>query len=202
LNTDNLTSFHTGTVEELFKDEITVKKRKSKIHFLLDQSGSMNTKLSLDSGLTRGRLLVKVVQSMTDILDEVKSYDGLDVSYEVWFFEGSLIIPKEDWKKEYCPDGGTNLCASFTKVLEKMKDDYEIDGKRIVVVVTDGDVSREDIQQMKDKIIEFSSDVRCMILPIGAMPGDEIVKIISDGKTILTESSANKVMLETIQEML
>jgi hypothetical protein len=202
LDTDNLISLFTGEIENLFNDEDIVKKRKSKIMFLLDASGSMSSDL-LDNQ-SRRKVLVKCVKAMTEILDEIRQTEGLDVSYEVNAFNNQFLpLKQENWAEDYSRyGGGTNIIESFKRVQQEMIADGTIDGKKLVIVLTDGDVSENEIEEVRKEIIRNNQDVRCMFIGIGAeILGAYNQQILGDNN-ILMEEMADQIIMEVICTML
>ena len=202
LDTDNLTDFFAGDVENLFKDEDIKKRRKSKIVFLLDASGSMSSEL-LD-GQNRRTVLIKCIKSVIEILDEVRATEGFEVNYEVNAFTDSLHkLNQENWEKGYRDlDGGTNILNTFSEVQKNLIKDQEIDGKKLVVVVTDGEVSNNEIEQVRKEIIRHNADVRCMFVGVGADLMGAYNKSILGDQNILMEQMADQVILDVICAML
>ena len=202
LDTDNLTDFFTGEIENLFQDDDVIKRRKSKIVFLLDGSGSMSSDL-LDNN-PRRKVLVKCVKAMTEILDEIRQTEGLDVNYEVNAFENNLIkLKQEQWEQDYMKlSGGTNIIESFTSTQQDLLKDHEIDGKKLIIVLTDGDVHQSEIEAVRKEIIRHNEDVRCMFIGVGADIMGACVKDIVGDNNILMEEGADCVIMDVICAML
>ena len=201
LDTDSLVAFKTGDVNELFKEEKIVKKKKSKIFFLLDASGSMGTPL-LD-GQSRSRVVSKALKTLTGILDEVSSIEGLNVDWDIGAFKSHYIkLNKETWARDYRIGGGTKFADPFDEVMETMLKDYTIDGKRIIICFTDGDVYDHEIEEVKENIQKNFTDVRSLIISVGSTGGSAIVKEITGDNIILAEENAVPVIMETIKAML
>ncbi|MDD5496763.1 MAG: hypothetical protein PHP46_06695, partial [Candidatus Omnitrophica bacterium] len=100
LNTDNLPSFFTGDVEDLFKESVIIKKKKSKILLVLDRSSSMQDRLI--DGIPKQHLVVKATKSIVDILKEVQDIEGINVDYEIAIFAAEYrLLSKESWEREY-----------------------------------------------------------------------------------------------------
>jgi hypothetical protein len=200
LDIDNLTDFFTGEIENLFQDDDTIKRKKSKIMFLLDGSGSMGGAL-LD-GKSRRNVLTKCVKALTIILDEVRETEGIEIQYEINAFTSNFEkLNQDNWEKEYSSmGGGTNIIDAFKKTQEELLNDPTIDGKKLVIVITDGDVSQGEIEEVRKEILRHNEDVRCMFIGIGAsifMKRD----IIGDNNIIMSEM-ADQVIMDVIMEML
>lgn len=204
LDTDNLITYFTGQIDELFKDEIELKKKKSKLLFLLDASGSMEEPL-LD-GQTREIVLIKCVKSLQNVLEEIKEVEGINISYEIHFFDNNLYTPTklDDWESEYhqYAGGGTNFEYAFRQIVKKMQDDYETDGKRMIIVCTDGCVGPGEIAKVKETAQMNINDMRIMFVGIGTDPTSAMATEITNGRMILGEEQADAVILETVTDML
>lgn len=201
LDTDSLISFKTGDVGELFKEERVVKKKKSKIMFLLDASGSMGTKLF--DGQKRAAVVAKSVATLTNILDEVATIEGLNVDWGVGMFRSDYIpLSKDTWQQRYNYAGGTKFEEPFNQVMNEMLTDYTIDGKRIIIVLTDGDVLDQEIANVKENIMRNFSDVRSLIISVGSDAQSAIVKDITGDNTIMAEDNAVSVIMTTIKSLL
>jgi len=201
LDTDNLVAFKTGDVNALFKEEKIIKKKKSKIFFLMDASGSMSSPMLC--GKSRSHVVSKAVKKMTDILDEVSSVEGLNVDWDVGAFRGSYVpLNKETWQQEYGSGGGTNFERPFLQVMDTMLKDYTIDGKRIIVCFTDGDVYDHEIDTVKASIMRNFTDVRALVISVGSTNNSRIVKEITGDNIIVAEDNAVPVIMETIKAML
>jgi hypothetical protein len=201
LNTDNLISFHTGDIEELFYNDKIVKRKKSKILILLDASGSMMSNL-LDNQ-SKHSVVIKCVKSLINILEEVRQAEGIDVNWDISGFNTNPIAyNKETWADEYWPCGGTNLYLAFEGVMEKISNEFEIDGNKLIIVFTDGLVDNREIEDMQNLIIKKNSEVKCMIIGIDAeLQGAFVKKIIGDNN-ILVGENAELVLLEVIMQLL
>jgi len=201
LDTDSLVAFRTGDVGELFKEERIVKKKKSKIFFLLDASGSMGT--NLIDGQSRATVVKKSLTTLTQILDEVSSIEGLNVDWEIGAFKSHYIpLEKDTWKSNYNIGGGTQFEDPFNEVMEKMLKDYTIDGKRIIICFTDGDVADFEIENVRDNIARNFTDVRSLIISVGSTGQSKIAKEITGDNIIIAEDNAVPVIMETIKAML
>ena len=201
LDTENLIAYHTGDVDLLFKDEQIVRRKKSKIMFLLDCSGSMGAQL-LDNR-PRGIVVKSCVQRLTKILDEVSELEGVNVDWAVSMFNDSYIpLSKANWQQEYTLHGGTCFLAGFTGALEELLKDHTIEGKRIILVLTDGDVCPKEIEIVNAKIAENHSDVRSLVIGVGSDMTGKFVKDLVGERVILAESNATEIILESVKAML
>ena len=202
LNTDNLPSFFTGDIENLFKENVIIRKKKSKILLVLDRSSSMRDKLI--DGMPKNHLVVKTAKSVVDILKEVQEIEGINVDYEVAAFASEYrLLNKETWGIGYftvnMPDG-TNLSGAFSSAQDQLLNDVEIDGNRLIILITDGEVAQTQIEKIKTDILKHNQDVRCLIIGIGA--SIEILKLIGSNRNIIAEEMADVVLMEAIQDML
>jgi hypothetical protein len=201
LNTDSLTSFYTGDVDELFVDDDVEKRKKSKLIFVLDGSGSMDTGL-LDRASGR-KVVAKTMKALASILDEVRETEGINVDYRVWGFTTHVHkFNQDNWEYEYnCIDGGTRLFNAFREAQDEILNDPEVDGNKLIVVLTDGAVNTFEIDNIRQSILQHNEDVRVMIVGVGADMAGPFAKMCGD-RIILAEEHANEVILETLTDML
>jgi hypothetical protein len=199
LNTDDLISFFTGELEDLFIDDEIQKVKRSKIVFCLDASGSMGTKLF--DNTNRKKTLGKCVKSLIDILDDVRETEGLNVDYDVIAFACyPQKLNKETWQSEYqSHSGGTDLLGAMQMAVDELSDS-EIDGNKMVILVTDGEVSKSEIVEVKDLIVKNNSDIKAMLIGIGAR-NDYCENLCGDNNIICLEH-ADQIVMESIQEMM
>jgi len=202
LNSDDLTTFFTGNIEELFIDHDITKIKKSKISFCLDGSGSMGTQL-LD-GTTRCAMLLKTVRSIINILNELQETEGLNISYDIWKFDTRVEkLNHETWEKDYMANGGgTNLLHGFIAVQEDILNNQEIDGNKLVVLMTDGEVGGDEITELRNHIIKHGAEVKCMIVGIGSDLNGDFVKEIVGDNNIIASAHADSIVMDTIRTML
>jgi hypothetical protein len=201
LDTETLTSLGTGDISTLFKEELHEKKKKSKVMFLLDASGSM--KVPLIDGVKRSDAVVRSVRKLTRILDEVRDIEGVSVDWGIGQFNNNFSeLPKHEWDTLYHPYGGTSFEGPFKEAVQLMLDDYTIDGKKIIIAMTDGDVSDYEIEQVRDYIREKHSDVRALIVGVGAMPNGALVHEIVGDNVIMASTDAEFILMEVIKSML
>jgi len=198
LDTDNLLAYYTGDVDELFIEEVSHKVKKSKIVFCLDASGSMSTRLF--DRTDRKETLGKCIKSLTNILDEVKETEGLNVDYDVIAFHSHpVLLDKATWEEDFMrQSGGTDIPPAIEMAIKLLQDD-EIDGNRIIILVTDGDVYSGDIDEVKRLMLE-NTDIKAMLLGIGAK-SKYIEKLCGDNNIICLEH-ADQIVMECVQEML
>lgn len=202
LDVDNLIAYHTGDVDVLFKEELVKHEKKSKILILMDSSGSMGSPLI--DGKRRSRALVACVKAVTEVLDEVIELEGINVDYELAAFDNNYWeLKKDSWAQEYLRhSGGTNFHGAFHKAITLLAGDNSIDGKKMIVCFTDGDVNEQQILDVKNDIIANGSDVRAMIVGIGTDPCSPMSTEIVGDNIILAEENADLILLETIGDML
>ena len=203
LDTDNLVSYYTGDIESLFKEEIIIKNKKSKIMFLIDASGSMSATLLCRK--PRWKVVAKCVKKLISILKEVKDNDSIDISWEVCGFAYNFEEYGEngdEWEQTYRPHGGTNIENGVRGAFEKLVKDFHIDGKRILVVFSDGDVCPNEIDAIKQMIFKHGQDIRTLIVGVGTDLCGKMAKDITGDNVIISEEDANTVLFETVKSML
>lgn len=203
LDTDNLISYHTGEIEDLFKEETTIRKKKSKIMFLIDDSGSMGGSGLLD-GQSRAKVVKSSVMKLTEIIDEVRELEGINVDWSVGAFAyGYIPLTKENWQREYTGNGGgTHFSAGFEGAMQEMLDDYNIEGKRIIVVFTDGDVTPSCVDRVNEMIRSNHSDVRSLVIGVGSDFQGQFAKELVGDNIIVAEDNAVDIIIQTIRTML
>ena len=201
LNTDNLVAFFTGQIDELFKDETTEKVKKSKIVFCLDASGSMSAWLM--DNTSRRRTLAKSVSSLTEILDELRETEGLNIDYDIVAFASRVYrLNKKNWQGQYLTiSGGTDIVGAIDESI-KILNNEEIDGNKIIILVTDGDVHSDRVARVQDMIMKHNSDIKAMLIGIGAKVNAGFVKNICGDNNILCLEHADQILMEAIQTML
>ena len=203
INPDNLTAFFTGDINELFCDDVVVKKKKSRIHLLLDGSGSMGCGLPIDGSSRRG-VVGGCVKQLASILNEVCELEGLNVDWSIAGFTGRYHpMSKENWEKEYARiNGGTDLISAFKRAQDEILSNPEVDGQKLIVVFTDGEVNDSEIEEMHKRIIQHGADVRCMVIGVGAGVTSYFVDEIVHDFNIIAKESADQILLEAIMEMM
>ena len=202
LNTGSLTSFMTGDIDELFHDEEEFKVRKSKILLLLDASGSMGSMLPM--GGERRAVVGGCCKELVNILTELQELEGLGVDYDVHAFTGSYHeLKKENWEKRYCQlSGGTDLINAFAKGQEFLLKDAELDGQKLIVVFTDGEVDDDEIAEMRKRILRHGAEVRCMVIGVGAELTSYFVDHIVGDLNIIAKESADQILMDAITVMM
>jgi len=201
LNTEAITSFFTGDIEELFHEDDIVKVKKSKIAFCLDASGSMSSRMI--DGSDRKKVVVRTVRSIIEILKDIQEQEGLNISYDVWSFDTNAYKHGDNWEKEYSANsGGTDLYKAFMKVQADILSNQEIDGNKLVVLMTDGYVGKDEIDNLRVQIIKHGAEVKCMVVGIGAELTGAFVQTIAGESNIIADEHADMVIMETIKTML
>lgn len=201
LDSDNLVSFFTGDIENLFKEDTHVHVKKSKILFLLDSSASM--KQAMVDGVLRTDMLVSAVESMIKILNEVQEMEGLNVDYLVRCFDYKYHkLDKKHWKDEYLTyqGGATCIKIAFEDAQKEILEDQSIDGHKMMIIFTDGQVHDKDIKDIKQSILQHNADVRVMIIGIDSEVNGPLKKITPHN--ILSHDLADLEILEASMNML
>ena len=197
LDTENLISLFTGDAQTLFKQERTVRNKKSKIMFLLDCSGSMSTPL-LDQK-SRYVVVKSSVQKLIAILKEVQELEGLNVDWAVSQFDDEYkSMDKDDWESHYYPSGGTSFIRGFDGAMTEMLKDYTIEGKRIIVAFSDGDISLNEIEHVEGLIRKHHSDVRMLIVGVGSDLAGPFVKNIVGDNVVIAQDNATEVIMTSL----
>ena len=202
LDTDNLAAYLTGNIEELLREDIIKRKKKSKIIMVLDCSGSMRERTM--SGESKFITLANAAKSIAQMLDEIHSIEGINVDYEVRAFGSDYYkLPKQNWEKDYTQrsDNSTNCARAFTKAQEELLTDYTIDGNKMIILMTDGQVEYSQVEQIHKDILRHNMDVRCMVIGVGADPLDKFMERICS-HNILCEDLAETVIIDSIMDML
>jgi hypothetical protein len=202
LNTEEITSFYTGDIDQLFHDEEIIKVKKSKVAFCLDSSGSMGAPLI--DGSMRTDTLVRAVRSMINILKELQETEGLNISYDVWAFDYSAEkLNLDKWEREYSArGGGTNLLQSFLQVQDDILKNQEIDGSKMVILITDGEVSAGEINDLRIHILKHGAEVRCMVVGVGADLSGRFVETICGDNNIIAQEHSDSIIMDCIRTML
>lgn len=202
LDTDNLTAFFTGDIEELFIDNKIVRYKKSKIMLLLDSSGSMQSISGLCDTKERRHIVANVTKRLQEMLDDVRETEGVNVDYNVRAYDDKYyVLNKENWYQEYCNlcGGATYLDMAFEKAQQEILNDPSIDGNKLIILITDGEVGRDQTDKIKELITKHNEDVRCLILGVGL--DQEFEKEVG-GRNIIAESLADGVILQAIEDLL
>jgi len=202
LDTDNLTAYLTGDMDELFNEEKIVHKKKSKLVIVMDSSGSMGT--NLFCGKTRKKVVAGCVQEITSILDELANLEGINVDYTIAAFDdGYYPLKKDNWQTQYLShNGGTDLLNAFIHAQDSLLKEQDVDGNRMIVLMTDGEVSTYEIEEMKKRILRHNADVRCMIIGVGATLLGTFVNDIIGDFNIISSELADEILMGAISTML
>jgi uncharacterized protein YegL len=202
LDTDNLISYFTGDIDTLFKEEKYEHKKLSQILLLLDGSGSMKDHL-LDK-VSRRQAVVSCCQELINILKEVQDAEGVCVDWKIRGFAGSYHpYEKENWRQEYLKlGGGTNLSNAFMKAVKDISKEAEVDGNRIIIILTDGEVTDQDLSYMKHALTTSATEIRTMVIGVGGDLTSSMIKEVCGGHNILDSQSADLVLLEAITDAL
>ena len=149
-------------------------------------------------------ILVNTVRSIIDILKELQSINGLNVTYDIWEFDyNARKLDINNWDKQYSArGGGTNILSSFCTVQENLLNDKEVDGNKLIILITDGDVSKNEITELKKQIIKHGAETRCMVVGIGAEVTSSFVELIAGDNNILARENADAVIMDCIKTML
>ena len=202
LDTRRLISYGLGDVDDLFTEHTIKRPLRSKVMILLDASGSMDERLM--DGKWKSQTLAEIGKDITNLLDELHEANGIDIDYEVRGFDMDYYRwSKETWDKDYLKHckGGTNLLRNFDKAQQELLDDYTVNGKKLIMIITDGEVSNSEIDSVKTSILGKNEDVRCMFIGMGSNPTGHFVREVS-GHNILAKEMADVVLLDAIMEML
>lgn len=202
LNTDELTSFLTGDIDELFTDDIIERRKKSKIIICMDASGSMSSPL-LD-GKDRKSVVAGCVKEIVSILDEICLLEGLNIDYSLKAFDdGCYDLNKESWEREYFNhSGGTSLRRAFKISMDELLKDQELDGNKLIIFFSDGDVCTDEIDEMKQVAIRHGGEIKCILIGVGAnITGDYVSEVVGDFN-ILNKDSADLILMDAICTLL
>ena len=155
-------------------------------------------------GASRRSVVGGCVKVLAEILEEVREQDGIDVDWIPRAFNSRYIkLEKDRWEKDYEKvGGGTDLLHAFREAQDEILQDQEIDGNKLVVVFSDGDVCEEEVEGMRVSIAKHGGDVRCMIIGVGSDINGEFSKKIVGENIILAKEAADLILLETIMTML
>ena len=209
LNTDNLISIFTGDIDNLFIDEKSERKMRTKVYFLMDTSGSMDSTMgsesfkSIDlaedpsapddvSGENRQHLAIASFKAISEVIDECRDVYGTDISYENYVFADSCA--KVNQMSKDLVGGGTNLSRAMAVVFKEIHGDDPAN-KRILVIMTDGDVGST--KEIKDLINKEAQDIRVVFVGITDNPGCDLIK-----HNILHEGHSEAMIVEAMEEAL
>ena len=135
---------------------------------------------------------------------ELQETEGLNIGYDVWAFDyNAEKLNPERWEKEYSArSGGTNLLNSFLQVQEDILSNPDIDGSKMVILMTDGEVDGDEIEDLREHIIKHGAEVKCMVMGIGAQINGHFVKTIAGENNILGDEHADSVVMDCIRTMI
>lgn len=159
------------SIPRLFTDcqnlwtQIDEKEEKTKVIFLIDMSGSM-------SSYKRDKIVTNATACLWDSLKEVIETDNLPVEVAVYYFDDRIETAKTfeekitgtDMISKYRPRGGTNL-SEAVEFAKKTFDDSCVSNneKKILVIMTDGDVGTNEAKRVKDAL---SEDIKQFLIGI------------------------------------
>jgi hypothetical protein len=129
--------------------------------------------------------------------------EGINVDYDIRAFGSSYYkLPKENWKKEYLKysDGSTCLAHGFHEAQAELLADYTVDGNKMVILMTDGEVNVDQIRKIQNDILMYNQGVRCMVVGVGADPCRKFMEEVCE-HNILCEDMADTTILDCINEM-
>jgi hypothetical protein len=197
VNTNNLSAFFTEDIEELFMETKIMKPKKSKIVIVMDASGSMHDSL-LDNN-RKYQVVVSAVKAIIESIENVNAAEGLCVDWEINGFEDDIIpYEKETWENQYHPNGGTDISRSFQTARNKLDSEMDVEGNKIIIFLTDGQVGPRDVDQMLENIIKSGSTIRLVIVGVGSDPTDNFATKIIQDRNILIKEDAERVLFDAI----
>ena len=95
------------------------------------------------------------------------------------------------------------MLASFCYNIEE---DWDfviiITGNRMVILVTDGEVSSHEINELRNHILKHGAEVRCMVVGVGASLTGTFVETIAGDNNILAQDHSDAVIMDCIKTML
>jgi Mg-chelatase subunit ChlD len=197
LDTENLTAFFTEDIQELFSDSKIQRPKKSRVILVLDSSGSMMAPLW--DGMPRYQVVKAAAKSVIESIESVNKCEGLCVDWEIAAFEATLIpLKRESWEYDYYPQGRTNIVGAFQEAQERLIKDLEITGNKIILFITDGEVKQTAVDALQDLILRNNSQIKLVIVGIGADPAGQFCKQVVENRNILDASMADQVLFEAI----
>lgn len=203
LDTDSLHSYYTGDIDELFKDQKLVTRKKSKIILMLDASGSMQSQMVLDHGEKR-KVVLANAEAIRKVLQEVVHTEGVNVAYEVWAFDDKCWkLDERDYQQSYNDKfgGGTDILVAFDRAHASLCEP-DVEGEKLLLLLTDGEVHHNEVAQLKKKILMNNSNAKVLIIGVGANITGFFVKEIVGANNILAEKHSNIILFEAIMTLL
>lgn len=173
LNTNNLMSFFTGEVDDLFKEDTHLKEYKTKVFFLLDASGSMDSEVESSSNMVESgqnkqsfTLTDMIKISMDPVVNIIKEVmqESYSIDYDIYPFS-STLLPKLNNVSSLTNGGGTDLSSSLNKLFSIIKESADYD-RKLVVVCTDGEIDDADMASLSKNLKQKDDDIRITFLLI------------------------------------
>jgi hypothetical protein len=202
LDTDNLMEYFVGDVEKLFNEEEIRKQKKAKIKFLVDESGSMSDRVSAMDKSNKAQLTRAVIKTIVEVVEECR-LENLEVEYEIVGFETELKHYKDlsEYLAQYGARGGTDLSGCATKLLKAFAKEDNV-AKKIVVIVTDGRVGADDINEMRELLKSMPSEIKVCLFGIGDKMPAESKDLIGEDRVIVSTMNADMMVANAISEAL
>ena len=205
LNTDNLVELLIGNIDEVFIDTKIEKKVRTKVYFLVDASGSMSSNINdeataiegLDANVTCMKLAISAFTALEEIVLEMKEIYGMDMDYETYLFADNCERVASIKQPTYV-GGGTQIIKAFKKVLKSIHNDDPAN-KRILIILTDGEIGYNVPREMVDLINHEAQDIRVVVTGIGdsSIYAPELIK-----RSIVSPLNAEAVLIEGLEECL
>lgn len=201
LDTGNLLSYYTGDIEALFVEEKTITRKKSKVLLVLDASGSMCSQLI--DGNERKRTVLRAAKALDEILMDICRQEGANVSYEIAAFDDAFVkLNRNNIDAEYyARNGGTDIINAFMNG-SAVLNQPDVDGEKLMVFITDGEVGDGEIDTMRSMIISQGSNIKCVLIGVGAGINSPFVTKVIGSNNILAEKHSNTVLMEAIMQVL
>jgi hypothetical protein len=207
LNTDELDAYFSGDIDRLFKEDKEKSRRKGRFYLLCDSSGSMGIQVAgygplkkdeLAYRSTRHNLLRSVVETLANTIEEAKK-EGAEIDCRIFQFNTKLFeIIREDLAKSYDRNGGTCLLTCLNELVDKVRNDCEVNEK-MVVIMTDGNVRVEEIKEV-EKMCLLLGDMKIVFVLIG---DDKAMEALGDQDClILFKEDADEVLFKQCQKLL
>ena len=144
------------------------------------------------------------VDQLTKILDEVYASEGINVDYDVAAFDDQFyLLSKSGWRTEYgTHGGGTDLIGAFMKAEAFMNKDHEVDGNKMIIFFSDGDVAQSEVDEMASEVMKSGSDLRIMVIGVGGEVTSAFVEKVCGDFNIIANESADLILMDAISTML